>query len=104
MPSEWLFRSFLRWGATVGLEEVKRLQAEGIGRHVQSGGRMLTATAHGGKSSTFTFPADLTVSGMNQILEKVVWMLENFDEDEVKNYLRNYPSSTAKGWFGHWYP
>lgn len=102
MPSEWLFRAFLRWGAAIGVEELKRLQNEGLASHVHGGGRMLTATAHGGKSSTFTFPADLGAAGLRAILEKVIWMLENFSEDEVTAYLRNYPSSTAEGRFG-WY-
>lgn len=102
--NEWLFRSFLRWGAAVGVEELKRLQAEGLQSHVHRGGRMLTATAHGGKSSTFTFPAELGAAGLREILEKVIWMLENFDEEEVETYLRNYPSSTAHAGFGYYVP
>ena len=102
--NEWLFRSFLRWAIAIGVEELKRLAAEGLSKHVQSGGRMLTATAHGGKSATFTFPAELGVAGLNEILEKAIWMLENFTEDELDNYMRNYPSSTAAGRFGMYRP
>lgn len=65
---------------------------------------MLTATAHGGKSATFSFPAELGVAGLNAILEKAIWMLENFTEDELDNYMRNYPSSVAFGRFGMWRP
>lgn len=102
--NEWLWRSFLRWAAAIGVEELKRLAAEGIATHVHGGGRMLTATAHGGKSATFTFPAELGIASLNQILEKTIWFLSNFDDEEVENYLRNYPSSTAHGRFGQWWP
>jgi hypothetical protein len=102
--NEWLFRSFLRWAASVGVEEVKRLAAEGLASHVHQGGRMLTATAHGGKSATFTFPAELGIASLNEILEKAIWMLENFNEDGIKDYLMNYPSATAHSRFGYYYP
>lgn len=102
--NEWLFRAFLRWAKAIGVEELKRLAAEGLATHIHQGGRMLTATAHGGKSATFTFPAELGVASLNQILEKAIWLLSNFDEEEVDNYLLNYPSSSAHGRFGHWYP
>jgi hypothetical protein len=102
--NEWLFRSFLRWGRQVGVEELKRLQAEGVQRHVHGGGRVLTATAHGGKSSTFSFPAELGAAGLREVLEKVIWMLENFSEEDVESYLRNYPSSSAQVSYGFYVP
>ena len=102
--NEWLFRSFLRWAAGIGVEELKRLVAEGAGRHVHQGGRMLTATAHGGKSATYTFPAELGVAGLSAILEKAIWMLSNFDEEQIDAYLLNQPSTTAHSRYGHYWP
>lgn len=102
--NEWVFRSLLRWGRSIGIEALAELMTKQALSHVQGGGRVLTATAHGGKSATFTLPADLRLADLWALLERVLWFLENFSEEDLDNYFATYPSSVARARFDTWTP
>ena len=104
--SEWVFRSLLRWACTLDPGELERLVNDKTGKWFAGGGRMLTSTAHGGKSATYSFPVGMGVAEMQALLEKVLWFLSNYpcDSDEFAYYMKAYPTQWGRTKFGVYWP